>query len=57
MKYHGEIPLSNEYTLKKNEGQECKTGPMGEGARVEKGRVSEGQYGCCTLYAYMKIEQ
>jgi hypothetical protein len=28
MKYHGETPLNNEYTLKKTEGQECTTGPV-----------------------------
>jgi hypothetical protein len=29
MKYHSETPLNNEYTLKKNEGQGCKTGSVG----------------------------
>jgi hypothetical protein len=25
---HGETPLNNEYTLLKNEGHKCKTGPV-----------------------------
>jgi hypothetical protein len=41
---------------KKNEGQGYKTGPVREwGEGME--RVKEGEYGWCTLYTWMKIEQ
>jgi hypothetical protein len=40
-----------------NEGQECQTGPAGEG-KSRMGRVNEevkeGEYSLCTLYTCMK---
>jgi hypothetical protein len=60
MKCQEKTPLDYQYTLKKNEGLEGKTGlfwrwvTMG---RENKERGNESEYGGCILYSYMKIEQ
>jgi hypothetical protein len=57
VKYHSETTLNNEYGLK-NEGQECKTGPVtgrvlvGGAGWIE--RLKEGAYGQCALYVCIK---
>jgi hypothetical protein len=62
LKYQGEKPLNYQYILNlKSEGQEGKINIFRRWVTVgggrHKERVNDDEYGECTLYSYMKIEE